>query len=531
MANFDKSRAVSSKERNANSLRELRFRLLSGQVSPRDRIGIPMMSKVRVAMTECKLVAVLSLVCGTLLLVSGCGHSDAAASTKSDKSDEKPLPKVEVARPITMPIVEWDEFIGRLAAIETVEVRARVSGYLATSNFQEGQMVKAGDVLVVVDQRPFQAEISRSRAALLSAQAQLGEAQAEVARTQADKVGRVVRVDLALKQLQRMRQLRERNTATQEELEVREAEHEQAVAEREVGDTLIKAAEASVVAAEAAVGTAQANLELAELNFQYTEVRAPITGRISRLYVTEGNLVSGGTADSTLLTTIVSTDPIHCYFDADENTFLKYMKLAKKGERLSSRDVRNPVYLALANEKDGFPRQGHMDFVENRFDETTATIRGRAILPNPNGELAPGLFARVRLPGSPRYEAVLIPDRAISTDQAEKFVMIVEDGVAQRRRVELGPISHGLRVIRDGLTGAEQLIVSGLQRAKPGTEVEVEEKTIPLGKESLPDEYEPVPEDKWLTPKRGAAANVTLPDSRPGVLKSTSLPEKGGLLP
>lgn len=487
-----------------------------------------MMSNVRAAPSSRQVVAVLSLVCGALLLICGCGHSDAAASTKSP---DKKLPKVEVARPITMPIVEWDEFIGRLAAIETVEVRARVSGYLATSNFQEGQMVKAGDVLVVIDQRPFQAEISRSRAALLSAKAQLGEAQAEVARTQADKVGRVVRVDLAHKQLQRMRQLRERNTATQEELEVREAEHEQAVAEREVGDTLIEAAEASVVAAEAAVGTAQANLELAELNFQYTEVRAPIAGRISRLYVTEGNLVSGGTADSTLLTTIVSTDPIHCYFDADEQTFLKYMKLARDGKRPSSRDVRNPVYLALANEKEGFPRQGHMDFVENRFDETTATIRGRAIIPNPNGELAPGLFARVRLPGSPRYEAVLIPDRAISTDQAEKFVMIVEDGAAQRRRVELGPISHGLRVIRDGLTGAEQLIVSGLQRVKPGTEVSVEETTIPLGAESLPDEYEPVPEDKWLTPKRGAAANVTLPDSPPRDVKATSLPQKGGLLP
>ncbi len=482
-----------------------------------------------------KFRAGVPLAWGVLLIgTAGVFSSGCADTTASQGQTEKKLPKVVVAHPIKMPIVEWDEFVGRLDAIETVEVRARVSGYLATTNFEEGQIVKAGDLLAVIDQRPFTMEVNRSKAAVTSAEAQLGEAHSAVTEAEAVKRGRVIQTELAQKQYERTRGLRERNTATQEELDVREAELAQTVADVAVADTRIKAAEASVVAAEAAVGTAKANLELAELNLQYTEVRAPITGLISRRYVTEGNLVSGGTASSTLLTTIVSTDPIHCYFDTDEQTFLKYMKLAREGKSPSSRDVRNPVYLALANERDGFPRWGHMDFIENRFDEGTATIRGRAILPNPNGELSPGLFARVRIPGSRRHEAVLVPDRAIGTDQAEKFVLIVEDGKAARRSVTLGPISHGMRVIREGLTGDEWIVISGLQRAKPGTEVAMTEETLTAGEESLPDEYEPVPEEKWLTPKRGAAANVHLPPAEPPAnrtAKAVSDKTMGDVLP
>ena len=258
---------------------------------------------------------------------------------------------------------------------------------------------------------------------------------------------------------------------------------------------------------------AQANLDLAKLNLQYTEVRAPIDGRISNRRVTEGNLVSGGTNDSTLLTTIVSLDPIHCYFDADEKTFLKYVQLAREGKRPSSREVRNPVFVALANEQVGFPHQGHMDFVENRLDEETGTIRGRAILPNKNLDLAPGLFARVRLPGSPRYDAILIPDKAIGTDQADKFILTVdESSKVVRKVVTLGPISHGLRIIRTGLDGTERVILSGQQRARPGNEVTVSVEAVTPGKEFLPDEYEPVSQENWLTPKRTAAGNVAIPD-------------------
>jgi RND family efflux transporter MFP subunit len=413
-----------------------------------------------------------------------------------------------------MSIVEWDEYVGRLAPLETVEVRARVSGYLATTNFDEGQIVNAGDLLAVIDQRPFQAEVHRTEANLSAAKAMLGQSQSAAAQAEAEKKNAVIREALAQKRLRRSDQLRQQNATTIEDFDVRSSEFEQAQADVVVADAGIDAAKAAIVAAQAAVGVAQANLDLAKLNLQYTEVRSPITGRISRRYVTEGNLVSGGTNDSTLLTTIVSVDPIHCYFDADEAAFLKYVRLAREGARPSSRDVRNPVYVALANEEGGFPHLGHMDFVENRLDEETNTIRGRAILPNKNLDLTPGLFARVRIPGSPAYEAVLIPDRAIGTDQAEKFVYVVDDqNKVARTGVTLGSISHGLRVIRSGLTGSEKVVLSGLQRIRPGAEVDVEMDTIVPGKESLPDEYHPVPEDQWLIPKRKMAANVWVPES------------------
>jgi RND family efflux transporter MFP subunit len=443
------------------------------------------------------------LVCGVVLsAISGCAKETAAAKAAEP-------PHVVVATPIKMPIVEWDEYVGRLEAIETVEVRSRVSGYLASSHFEEGQLVKEGDLLAVIDQRPFQAEISRSAADLAASEAQLGQAKASAAQSEAEYKRSQIRLDLAQKRLSRTEELRKRNATTSDEFDLREAEFSEAQSEQAVAQAKIDSSKSAVIAAEAAVGIAKAALEIARLNLQYTEIRSPISGRISRRYVTEGNLVSGGSADSTLLTTIVSVDPIHCYFDADEQAFLKYMKLASEGIRPSSRDVRNPVYLALANEREGFPHWGHMDFVENRLDEATATIRGRAILSNENLLLTPGLFARVRIPGSARYEAILIPDRAIGTDQNEKYVLIVDgEKKARRRVVTLGPISHGLRIIRSGLTGDEQVVLSGQQKARSGLEVALSEERIVPGAETLPDDYQPVPEDKWIVPKRKVAANV-----------------------
>ena len=470
--------------------------------------------------------------CGLVLILLG-GLSQLVGCTQATKPAAAPpaKPQVTVAHPVKMGIVEWDEYIGRLEALETVDIRSRVSGYLAATNFDEGQIVNAGEVLVVIDQRPFLAEVARNEANLAAAKAQLGQAESLKLQTTAEKKGSDIRLSLAQKLVNRTEELRRKNASTEEELEVRQAELAQAESDVAVAVAKIESAEASVVAAKAAVETAMANLELAKLDLQYTEIRAPITGRISRRYVTEGNLVSGGTADSTLLTTIVSIDPIHCYFDADEQSFLKYVRLAREGKRASSRDVRNPVYLALSNERDGYPHEGHMDFVENRLDQETATIRGRAILPNKNMDLTPGLFARVRLPGSPRYEAIMVPDRAIGTDQAEKFVLTVDDKqTVQRKLVTLGPISHGLRVVRTGLTGSELVVISGLQRARPGTEVVATEETISPGKESLPDEYQPVPEEKWLNPKRSTAANVWIPKVSPVPIRQTvkTVPPQNG---
>lgn len=449
---------------------------------------------------------------GLALLALCIGPYAGCAKPAPPSAAPKPKPAVVAAKPVMMPIVEWDEFVGRLEAIETVDVRSRVSGYLASTSFEEGQLVHAGDVLAIIDQRPYQSEISRSRANLEEAQAQLGQAKAAVAQAEAEGKRSSIHRDLAKKQHDRNAVLIKQKATALQDFEITEAELAQSEADVIVAKSRIDSAESTVTAAKASVNIAQANLELAELNLQYTEIRAPIDGRISSRYVTEGNLVSGGTNDATLLTTIVSLNPIHCYFDADEATFLRNSQLSRDGKLPSSREVRYPVYVALSNEHAGYPHIGHMDFIDNRMDQHTGTIRGRAILPNDDFHLTPGLFARVRVPGSPRYEAVLVPDKAIGTDQAEKFVLTIDNAQkVVRKSVTLGPMSHGLRVIREGLTGEEVVVLGGLQRAKPGADVTVTMETISIGQEVLPDEVTPVPQEKWLTPKRTAAGNVNVP--------------------
>ncbi len=364
----------------------------------------------------------------------------------------------------------------------------------------------------MIDQRPFLSEISRNRANLEEAQAQLGQARAAVAQAEAEGKRSSIHRELAKKQHDRNTVLIKQKATALQDFEISEAELAQSEADVIVAKSKIESAQSTVTAAQAAVNIAQANLELAELNLQYTEIRSPIDGRISSRYVTEGNLVSGGTNDATLLTTIVSLHPMHCYFDADEATFLRNVQLSRDGKLPSSRDVRYPVYVALSNERSGYPHVGHMDFIDNRMDQHTGTIRGRAILPNEDLNLTPGLFARVRVPGSPRYEAILIPDKAIGTDQAEKFVMTIDkDQKVVRKSVTLGPMSHGLRIIRTGLEGNELVVLGGLQRAKPGVEVTATEEAVTPASEVLPDDVGPVPQDKWLTPKRPAAGNVFVP--------------------
>ncbi|MDX1925062.1 MAG: efflux RND transporter periplasmic adaptor subunit [Pirellulaceae bacterium] len=468
-----------------------------------------------------RLMAVVCLGIGCLGI--GCIGCDSSSSKPTQSAANKPKPSVTVATPVMLPIVEWDEFVGRLEPIETVQVRSRVSGYLASTNFEEGQVVHSGDVIAIIDQRPFLAEVSRSRANLKEAEAQLVQAQALVAQARADAQRAIIHRDLTKKQLERNNQLIKQNATALQDLEISQAEFSQAEADVVVANSRIDSALSAVVAAEATISIGQANLQLAELNLTYTEIRAPIDGRISSRYVTEGNLVSGGTNDSTLLTTIVSLNPIHCAFDADEQTFLKYSQLSRDGKRPNNRELRNPVYVALSNEHEGFPHQGYIDFIDNRLDEMTGTIRGRAILPNDSLELTPGLFARVRLPGSQRYEATLIPDKAIGTDQAEKFVLTVDSAdKVVRKVVTLGPMSHGLRIIRNGLTREDRVILSGLQRARPGMDVLVTNETITPGKESLPDDYEPVAPDQLLSTKRSTAGNVSVPAPEPGANNADS---------
>ena len=370
----------------------------------------------------------LSLV-GFVFLLTACQQQQAAPPP--------PPPKVTVNQPIIRDVVESDEYTGRLEAVESVEVRARVNGYLQSVHFTDGAVVKKGALLFVIDPRPYQAELNRAKA-------QLEQAVARFERTEKD--------------FARAQQLVKSRAMSQEEVDTRSANQREA---------------------QEAVQAARAAVEAARLNVEFTQVKAPISGRISRHLVTEGNLINGGTAESTLLTRIVSLDPLYGYFDVDERAFLKYTRLWRNGARPGSREVNIPVALGLADET-GFPHQGHLDFIDNRLDPNTGTMTGRAVIPNPDLTLTPGLFARLRLPGSSRYEALLLPDEAIGSDQTQRFAFVVNDQhTVEYRRVELGPMIDGLRVVRNGLKPEEWVIMNGVQRVRTGTKVDPQQQALP----------------------------------------------------
>lgn len=334
-----------------------------------------------------------------------------------------------MAKVVEKRIQEWDEYTGKLEAVETVEVRPRVSGYIDKVAFTEGALVKQGELLFIIDPRPYHAE--RDRAA------------AEVKRLK-------TAVDLAHIERERVQRLRTSGAVSQEELDERDS---------------------TVAQAEANYAGAGAALEVAELNLSFTRVTSPINGRVSRAIVTRGNLVTGGNNGGTLLTSVVSMDPIYLYFDGDEQAYLRYNELAREGDRKSSRDAPNPVRVGLANE-DGFPHTGKMDFVDNQVNPQTGTIRARAVLSNPNGFFTPGMFAKVQLLGRNEYPALMIVDRAVNTDQNRKYVFVVGEGnKIEYRRVELGRVTEGLRVVRKGLKPGEVIVVDGAERIHPGVEV------------------------------------------------------------
>jgi RND family efflux transporter MFP subunit len=348
-----------------------------------------------------------------------------------------PPPQVTVSQPVARDVIEWDAYTGRLEAVEAVEVRARASGYLQSVHFTDGAMVQEGTLLFVIDPRPYQAELNR-------AQAELEQAIARFKRT--------------LKDYARAKQLLRSRAISQEEVDTRLAD------QREANE---------------AVQAAHAAVDAARLDVEFTQVKAPISGRISRHLVTEGNLITGGTADSTLLTKIVSLDPIYGYFEVDERSYLQYKRLWRHGMRPDDHDEKITVSLGLANET-GFPHQGHLDFIDNRLDPDTGTMTGRAIFPNPNLALIPGLFARIHLPGSGRYEALLLPDEAIGSDQTQRFVLVVNDqNTVEYRQIEPGPMIDGLRVVRHGLQPADRVIVNGMQRVRPGAKVAPQQQAAP----------------------------------------------------
>jgi len=356
-----------------------------------------------------------------IAFLTGCGAAPAPQAP--------PAPVVTVARPLEKDITDWDEYTGRIEPVESVEVRARVSGYLQSIHFDEGGVVEEGDLLFVIDPRPYRAVLE--------------EATAELTRAK-------VRLELASNDRDRAERLFRSRAISEEEADARTQEQREAVA---------------------ALAAAEAGVRSAELNVEFTAVRAPIGGRIGRLHVTRGNLVSGGTEGSTLLTTIVSVDPVYVYFTGDEREYLKYSRLNLEGSRRSSRDFANPVRIRLADETE-FSREGRMDFVANALDERSGTIQGRALFANPDGLLTPGMFVTLQLLGRGPYSALLLPDEAIGADQSQRFVYVVGDGNAvERRPVDVGRIEGTLRVIEAGLTAADRVVVSGLQRVRPGATV------------------------------------------------------------
>jgi RND family efflux transporter MFP subunit len=364
--------------------------------------------------------------------LTGCDQQHPAGT-------QTPAPAVTVSKPLQKTITQWDEYTGRFTALETVEVRARVSGFIDSVHFKEGQVVKKDDLLFVIDQRPYRIAAEQAKADLERAQAKL---------------------DIANLDLQRAEPLVANQTVTQREYDTRKATQRDA---------------------QGQLGSAQAALNQAQLNLTWTEVRAPIGGRISDKRVDAGNLITGGQSGATLLTVIVSIDPIHFVFDGSETDFIHYLRLAAQGSRPSSRDAQNPVSVRLADETE-FKHNGRMDFVDNAVNSKTGTIRGRAIFDNKDGLLTPGFFGRLRLFGG-EQQSLLIPDTAIASDQANKVVFAVaDDGTVSMKRVELGPITEGLRIVRSGLSADDRIVIDGLQRARPGQKVKAEDGKIEAAK-------------------------------------------------
>lgn len=427
-----------------------------------------------------------------IVLSAGCGNPASRPATSSDAT-------VTVAKPLVKRIVQWDAYTGRVEAVDLVEVRARVGGYLQSVHFDEGQVVDKGDLLFVIDPRPYEAELNGAKAKLAQSEAKLKQAKAMLVEAEARSLQSDAQLNLADLRFQRTKELRQRNAASEEEFDERQAEFVQAKADIGGVKAGVTLAQSAIAAAESEIELSKSGVETAELNLQYTRVRSPVRGRISRQEITEGNLIAGGTITASLLTTITSMQPIYCVFDATEKDVLKYVRLARSGERESSRVAKNPVYLGLVDE-DGYPHEGHMDFVDNRFDTNTASLRARCVFRNEEQLLLPGMFARIRIPGTAAYDAVLVPDSAIGTDQSSQYVFIVVEGKIERRPIKSGPIVDGLRVIDKGLVGNETLVIQGLLQARPGASVQTVPGTIEAVEDGLPDSYEPVPKEKWISP-------------------------------
>ena len=367
-------------------------------------------------------------------LLPGCSEKPAPQAAAAA------APPVTVAQPVKRTVTDWDEFTGRFEAVQSVQVRPRVGGFITAVEYRDGAFVKAGDLLYLIDSRPFEAVATQ-------AEGQLSDARAKV--------------ELAKRELERALTLQQ---------------------SQNVAENIVDQRRQALQAAHAAELQAEGALKAAQLNVEFTHVIAPISGRASRNLVDLGNLVQGSEGNSTILTSIVTLDPIYISFDIDEATYLKYNKLWFEGRRPSSRDNPNPVEVALTGETKP-SHNGTVNFLDNQLDVSTGTLRGRAVIPNKDLSILPGQFGRVRLIASAPYEALLVPDTAIATDQARKILFVVkDDNTVEAKPVVLGPLDEGLRVVREGLKAEDRVVVDGLQRVRVGAKVTPHEaKPAPAG--------------------------------------------------
>jgi RND family efflux transporter MFP subunit len=369
------------------------------------------------------------LVLCAALAFAGCGKPPAPPAAAP--------PGVVVTKPIKRTVIDWDEYTGHLQAPEMATVQARVSGFIEQTPFTEGALVKKGDVLFVIDARPFQADLDNKKAAVAKDEAGLALTEA---------------------QLSRYEDLLQKKAVAQQDFDTNKANNDQALAQ---------------LAADRAAA------QTAELNLEWTKVTAPIDGRVGRIAVTLGNLVNGGAGQATVLTTIVSVNPLYCYAPIPERSFLKYQRYAEHAGGDSVREANIPCFIKLEGEAK-FGREGVIDFIDNRIDTTTGTIQVRGVIKNPKGELTPGLFAQLRITATGPYEAILVPDVAIGTEQSERYVLAVgADNTANSIPVELGRLFGPMRAIKSGLKGDERVIVEGLQLARQGAKVNPREAPLP----------------------------------------------------
>src|SRR6266487_1501739 len=366
-----------------------------------------------------------------LLTAGGC--------KKKSAPPQPPLP-VNVITAVEKEVNEWDEFTGRLEAVESVEIRPRVSGYITEIHFQAGAIIKKGDLLYVIDPRPYQADFDRAAAEFERMQAQLKLAQIE---------------------LDRAKELRAKNTISASEFDQKAATYQGSFA---------------------AARSAEAAKNSAALNLEFTQIKSPIDGRVSDARITLGNLVQPGAGPESVLTTVVSVDPIYAKVDADENAVLKYVKLSEEGKRVSARTAKIPAWVELGNETD-FPHEGYIDFVDNRLDPGTGTIRARVVLKNWNPNfITPGFFARVRVAGATPYRAALVDDKVISSQQGLKYAFVVKpDNTIERRNLETGALFEGKRIVKTGLKDSEKVVSTRLQLLQTGMKVQPIPEEPPAG--------------------------------------------------